>query len=143
HDAVRIELPAGTYAPVFQWTASERSLPPFPRRSPVRWRWAAPAAILAAIAGLFAIWLRPGAEIEQFWEPMLATGRPVLACLGQSEYFMLAPAARRQLEQSTGPFLINPVDITRLHDGAVSTGMLHAVLSIYDFLGQHAKPVQV
>ena len=139
-DAIRIELPAGSYTPVIHWT--EPVPQPAPEGRARRWPWAAAAVILVAAAAALTPGLRPKTELDEFWSPMMHTSCPILICLGQSEYFLLTASARRDLDRNV-PFTVNPGDITRLRDGAVSSGMLHAVLSVNDFLSQHAKTSQV
>jgi len=140
-DTIRIELPAGSYTPVIHWT--EPIPRPLPARRRARWPWMTVAAVIAvAAAAALTPTLRSKTELDEFWSPMMHTSRPILICLGQSEYFLLTASARRDLDRNV-PFTVNPGDITRLRDGAVSSGMLHAVLSVNDFLSQHARTSQV
>ena len=93
-----IELPVGSYSPVFHWP-SERVLEPQtaavsavqPQKAPwSRGRW-----LLAAICGVLILACVPGlvllhrathrmSVIEQFWSPIFATQQPVLICLAKS-----------------------------------------------------------
>jgi hypothetical protein len=98
---VRIELPIGSYSPLFHWNdedalAVEDSLPvePVVVAAPVvtrkrAWPWRATAVvILVALAAGLVYWkfARPSfvrSEFDQFWEPIFATQQPALICLAK------------------------------------------------------------
>ncbi len=97
HPLVRIELPLGSYAPLFHWSSSETAAtdvapdqtPPEPRAGRP-WRSVAILAILAVamIAAFIAysrmhVTRRQQSALEQFWAPAFATPQPVLICLAK------------------------------------------------------------
>jgi hypothetical protein len=87
-DDIRIELPHGTYVPEFNRVEPE-TLAPIEEKHTVevvqprkRWRWAAAAALVAAIAIITAaVWWKtrpPETVVSQFWAPVLRGSSPVL-----------------------------------------------------------------
>jgi len=95
---VRIELPVGSYSPVFHWTSTAAATPhptphpPAPESVPANHRvrnWAiaivlSGLAIAAVILFLTANRAAPQRSIlEQFWNPVFATQQPVLICLAK------------------------------------------------------------
>jgi hypothetical protein len=105
HAGVKIELPLGSYAPVFNWISSGLS---DNQNSPVRilplplgkrpWRSISIAAVLvfAAICASFAFYRmhatqRQQSALEQFWAPAFATPQPVLICLAKPILYRPSP----------------------------------------------------
>jgi hypothetical protein len=101
---VRIELPVGSYSPVFHWpsTATTGTQPnaavltpvpvPEPESRPVKHRarlWAILAiCTVVAVAGAIGFvtthrQARQKTTLEQFWNPAFATQQPVLICLAK------------------------------------------------------------
>lgn len=81
-DRIRIELPLGSYQPVFHVAAepapAATSDPPR-----ARWRWAWAAAAIFGLGGL--LWMAPAtlspSPLDRFWQPFLHGDRPVLISL--------------------------------------------------------------
>lgn len=106
---VRIELPLGSYAPEFRWSAPVHtgSSAPMPHTvavaAPVlsiappavkkgRAGWAAACIVLLAVAAVLTFfWIRHGKSSEtvlnRFWSPMFATSRPLLICLPKPIFY--------------------------------------------------------
>src|SRR5208283_736569 len=135
---LRIELPVGSYSPVFHWRsvadaprAQARPEPPveMPAR---RWRPSVKlvsllgAAVLAAFAGrtLFNS-LHRGADpknaLEQFWSPAIASHQPILICLAnertsqsedksQPSPRVLPGPPQTKSADSDSSLLLNPVE---------------------------------
>lgn len=86
---LRIELPAGTYVPSFEWVDAPVVHPAVEAR-PRRWWWAAAAVV--AVAGAVLVWgaIPSGAprELADFWAPMAGSSKPVMIC------FQTSPVAR-------------------------------------------------
>ncbi|MGA8782425.1 MAG: hypothetical protein WB567_16850, partial [Terracidiphilus sp.] len=97
---VRIELPVGSYSPVFHWgTASavkDVKTQPAPAVPVSASRWKSRLVLfslaLVAIAAMFVakplynVFRRPAVSknaLEQFWSPVFATRQPVLICLAK------------------------------------------------------------
>jgi len=99
---LRIELPVGSYSPVFHWTstAATAAHPAAPAAPPLpeqviqhpghRGRsWAIAVIVVGfALAGAAAFLathrsVRPKTTLEQFWTPAFATQQPVLICLAK------------------------------------------------------------
>ena len=102
HLDLRIELPVGSYSPVFRWETkvAPKALESISDRStaealtvPVeRSRWhplfLVPVALLLAaiVAAFFLVprrTTRVSSALEEFWEPVFATQQPVLICLAK------------------------------------------------------------
>ena len=97
HAPVRIELPLGSYAPVFNWSASGISAVETspqhiqPVSAPGKpWRSISIVAILVLVA--IGAWIafsrmqatqRQQSALEQFWAPAFSTPQPVLICLAK------------------------------------------------------------
>jgi hypothetical protein len=97
---VRIELPVGSYSPVFHWDAATaarevktKPAPPAVLPAP-RWKSRLAlgslllAAVVAALAAkpLYNAFHRPApakTALDQFWSPVFATRQPVLICLAK------------------------------------------------------------
>ena len=151
---VRIDLPSGSYVPEFHWVLeTPRAMPkPDPTVAAAHPKWLVPAAaaVILALAALAAL-AAPAylatrvadPELHDFWAPMLNTKRPILVCLGQSEYFWVAPQVRREMDANSGPFRVKPGDIVRLRDDVISVGMMRALLGVSSLLDQHGKQSQV
>jgi hypothetical protein len=94
HNPVRIELPSGTYIPVFHVAETAPGVPPPQHTDPVAiahtvtprqpWRarvvWAAAGAAIACAIGLaYSAFPRPASTaLDQFWAPVLRGNSPVL-----------------------------------------------------------------
>ena len=135
---LRIELPVGSYSPVFHWrSAAEapraQARPEPPVEMPARrWRPSVKlvsllgAAVLAAFAGrtLFNS-LHRGADpknaLEQFWSPAIASHQPILICLAnertsqsedksQPSPRVLPGPPQTKSADSDSSLLLNPVE---------------------------------
>jgi hypothetical protein len=104
---LRVSLPLGSYVPHFQAAETEpaereNSIPAgvevvtagqFPVRAAwTVWRWVAVAALLAVGIAGFAGWkYAQRSAVTEFWNPILASGDPVLFCVAdQTEYKSVA-----------------------------------------------------
>jgi hypothetical protein len=100
HSEVRIELPVGSYSPVFRWHSDTISAPlpsvhppsltaePLkPNRRLVRLAIAGVCVALALGVGIASLTIhrvaRQKSILEQFWAPVLATQQPALICLAK------------------------------------------------------------
>ncbi len=95
---VRIEIPVGSYIPVFHWNPPEHSKlpstenPAVPRIAPrSRLRARAIVAIVAAAIVLVVLGIaaaittrkhvQQASQLDEFWAPVFTTGQPVLICI--------------------------------------------------------------
>ncbi len=151
HDALRIELPAGSYVPRFDRNLPDQSVPRPPavanRPRFSKWLIGIGAALLLA-ASLW--WLRPqkSSEFDQFWGPTLSgPGTPVIY-LGTSTTYMVSGQLAQQLDAQHGvnppkPILMSPGDIVRLSNYHVPLGNLYAVMQIAAVLQSKGKAAQI
>lgn len=152
---VRIEIPIGSYSPVFHWvaTSAPSEIPPLPSLLPDaqpavqkshRMRYIVLASfclILLLVAGRMITVLHRNpvqhpahkSEIEQFWNPVFASQQPAVICLGSN---LLLP-----LDANTKV----PGKATFNHPlrGGVPNGDVYAALEIYTLLGRMSKTSQV
>lgn len=95
---VRIELPIGSYSPIFHFSSqsSEAVSTPAGKERPIlakirnrQWRWViAGTCAVAAIATVTAVIqvhrnAQPKTVFDQFWEPVFSTQQPALICLAK------------------------------------------------------------
>ena len=97
---VRIELPLGSYSPVFHWTATATqpqgasvAVNPAEKNKSKRvsswWRWSiAGLCVVVAIVAAIAYTAvhrnsRPKTVFQQFWEPIFSNQQPALICLAK------------------------------------------------------------
>jgi len=130
-DEIRIELPLGAYIPQFRFPAGEVAVPdaspgtsqeaqavPEPRvfipaGKRIRWVWMVlPAALALLFAFRAPLGLGPSV-LDQFWNPVLTSNRPVLICVG-SRYggSSVSPDNDQQNNSRIPDPLMRPVTIT-------------------------------
>lgn len=127
-DPIRIDLPAGSYAPAFHWhtdtsAAASNAVPTIPVPAiavpgiePValvgvgnrRKRWVRPIlltvtlAVGASLAG-WRLWHRTSDEFDTFWRPVFAQRQPVLIALAHPIVYHPSAAATRLNDERAGP----------------------------------------
>lgn len=127
-DAVRIELPHGTYVPEFHrvTTAPEKAGQPGPPAQPrLRLPLVIAAIAIVLAAGAFA-WVRsraPASVLDEFWSPMLHGASPVLLSAA------FVPVYTPRDQSAT-----HPTDFILLNDQFVGGGDLVAVSRIASML---------
>ena len=119
-DPVRIELPIGSYVPVFHYRAetshghdiplslvTDQANSRLPRRTLRDWRWMTVAVACLTLLGTLATaaWLRserrPGTQFSSFWEPAFASSAP-LVVLSHPIVYEPSSRALRLDEQMNG-----------------------------------------
>ncbi|SEF89958.1 hypothetical protein SAMN05421819_1284 [Bryocella elongata] len=84
---VRIELPAGSYAPQFDWYKDSARIVPS-RRGVLVSRWAVVSAVmLCTVAGVSAV-MHSRDPLRLFWEPMLGGSSSPIVCLGHPDVYI-------------------------------------------------------
>lgn len=157
-DAVRIELPPGSYVPRFSWLAfvepaerCEIKEPPAPvERTSRRGRLAIAAIISAAAIASAVLLVRSGfqPEIERFWKPVLGAPQPVVVCIPARERLFLHDRVREALVaagRTPGRSLslrLEEGDVVAVPQGQMSVQNVRAILSLSRFLSERRKPVQ-
>lgn len=170
--ALRIELPVGSYSPVFHWKPTFKSeAPPAAARGAVRKPLVKVALLLgAALAfGLGAraaynAWHRHAAAktvLEQFWSPVFATRQPVLICLAEPVAYRPSEEIYRrysrshpgtfqtEAERANTPLPLDPNekltwgDFFVYTDYGVAAGDVHAAVALSGLLGKLDKPSQL
>jgi hypothetical protein len=149
HDAVRIELPLGTYIPEFRFVevsppVSEPA-PAAPMPQPVAAspeaktrgpRLVALAALLCFVAA-GVIWLRSrpaNTPLTQFWAPVLTGNAPVLLCAAY------VPVYGLDREANSTP---RPDDFVLMNDQFVGGGDLIAISRLTAMLTRTARPYRL
>lgn len=122
HPEVRIELPVGSYSPVFRWSSAEAAAPipsihlsPSAPKSPQE-RNHLSRSILAGLfvalalgAGIASLAVhraeRHKSIFDQFWDPVFATQQPALICLAKGVTYRPGPALyQRYVRSHPGTF---------------------------------------
>jgi len=139
--AVRIQLPLGSYVPVFQVEPGEAAAPrPLTRR---RWLPAALAGAAASSAAVF--WATRTSPLEDFWRPVLESGKPLLICLPSLPALHLvrgAPAGETRGPDGLPRFRMPEAEFTRRKDH-VGRGAAHAAACFAAVCGRFRHPFQV
>jgi len=145
-DRLRIELPAGTYTPVFRLlgapepAAQPVTVAPAPARAPARHRWvyaAAGAVILAAAIVLLAV--RPHraeTAVDRFWRPVFEGSAPVLLTAAYVPVYNLNQPPGAHQPPKADQFVL-------LNDQFVGGGDLMATARIVAMLTRTGHPWQV
>lgn len=134
---VRIELPVGSYSPVFHWSSAEVHAPIQAAHTPSTAseshqdnRWLGGWGIMGLVAGLALgagiVSLTPRqpahhkSTLEQFWEPVFATQQPALICLAKGVTYRPSPELyqrytrthpgtfQTEVERSSEPLPLDP-----------------------------------
>jgi hypothetical protein len=147
-DAVRIELPAGTYvpefrradaAPVVEKPAIEKSvIEQLPEAHPSRRRWmiGAIVALGCIAAGIWWLRPRPTTLVDQFWAPVLKGTSPVSLCVAFVPVFGLD-----RLPDSKTPARVE--DFISLTDQFVGGGDLVATSRLSAMLTRMERPYRL
>jgi len=149
HRELRIDLPAGSYGPTYEWPAPEPAPVPraeraagtwSPRRRP--WWWGAAVPLVGFAVVLVAVEIiraRAGTTaFDEFWAPFLHARVPVLVCAGGLDMYELPwelkAAANAASDTAPGaPFVVSPRDVQRIGvrylavSDAVATARLAAI----------------
>lgn len=169
-DSVRVQLPVGTYGPLFQRHLKPPTpVPELPRlgavnneglRAPVAWRKIVVyCCVLLLSGGTVAVgerYFRDGRRFREFWAPFNKQGRPVLVCVGAQmvwglsrrldEEFLRKNPAELDVGRALYRFLpgskIAAEDLVPFTDDRFTSGDMQAAISITQLMDRSGKPCQ-
>jgi hypothetical protein len=151
---VRIELSTGSYLPQFHWLVDDLVPPPTPvvrRTFPVRLAALGAGAflLLSYLAYAFLVRRPP---IQEFWEPVLASSKPVMLCLGHPVVYLLSRRVHNEFvskyghSPEQGPYIIKlaptevmGADIVPVPDQFIGIGDSQAAFRIGSCLQSFGK----
>jgi len=160
---VKMDLPSGSYRAEFHWTSAPvvAPTPPAPTPPPSPRPRLPPAAALALLSALAALWFyrrtpQPTA-VDLFWSPVLASTKPVLLYCGQPVVYFLsrdvheiyAAGALPERTHSAAPVALAPDavlhgrDIIPVTDQFVGIGNAHTAALLSAWFATKAKPVEI
>jgi hypothetical protein len=139
-DPVRIELPAGTYIPVFRWVEVPGAAPP-QEPAPAatlrdhRFKWIASAVVVLLAIAAIGWWLARGRSsataLDQFWSPVLNGTAPVSLCAAYVPVYGLNRSAADPTRSE---------DFVLLTDQFVGGGDLQATARLSSMLTRMQRP---
>jgi hypothetical protein len=158
---VRIELPAGSYIPAFQFPESDAEQQPGKAEKvrlavgvfPPRLLAGIGVAVALAALTLVLVWRwRPQPDDKTFWAPMLNRDRPVVICLGQPVVYLLSKRIHLErmagsgIQPERGPYVlpISPKevlgqDLVPVTDQYVGVGSARAAVNFAAWLSRHGQ----
>ncbi len=168
-DPVRIEMPVGSYVPVFHWatpevaveatagspngagTACEQEAAPVAREPVTRRRLLAISTLgtVAAVAGLRWILREDSSPMELFWAPFYHADQPALLCIPARDRWFFNPEISRALAAAARQgsarldLDLRPGDIAVVPSGEMSIQNFRAVFHLASHLGQRRVPVDL
>lgn len=165
---LRIDLPAGSYAPTFNWpspngqlanTAAEPHAATTGTGAPMGFgpssrRFLGIALGCLAGAALISTMLASGSTgrsttFEQFWAPLVHSKVPVLVCTGSNEVYELSPRFRKAIDSAsengdtTKPLTVLPGEVQRIGTRFVSVADAVAIARLTALLHEHGTPYHV
>jgi len=162
HLDLRIDLPPGSYAPMYSRPhgaprAAEEPQPDVaaPRRIAARPRWWAVGVLAGgtalALATLVAAWQprQPDTAFTRFWSPFFETSTPVLLCPGGLDMYELPPEVKLAANAAAAssadlPTIeLSPRQIQRVGAHYVSIGDAVAIARIAALFQERRRPYQI
>lgn len=163
-DAIRIELPVGSYVPVFRWLKDEIEPARQPQegdgddhpglREPSASRWLKQrrlavglGALLAAV--LWAVLSLPRRPADRFWARFYESKEPVLLCIPARERWFFDPQVRRALAEAALQgttrldLQLQPGNVAVVPSGEMSVQNFRAVTQLAIHLAQHRVPMEM
>lgn len=158
----RIELPLGSYLPIFHWSSNAPPESKTPRRP---WIWRTAAMVVVIAVGIV-FWKFPRSvhqrsDFDQFWDPLFATQQPALICLAKGvtyqpsselyeRYARTHPGAfQTEVERYSKPLPLDPKekltwgDMWLLDGYGVALGDVSAAVKFSTVLGRLGKANQL
>jgi hypothetical protein len=166
---VRIELPSGSYVPVFHCGEPAVLAPPVVPEQPASSpaipapppKWVLPVAVaiccvIAVVVGAVIAFRPHLTSVIEFWQPLLDAPNPVLICLGQPRAFNFASGTQQEMEAkfekpggrestpSTAPLLSVPMtNLIPMWDRYVTLGDAMCLARLSALLEKNGKPFRV
>ncbi len=162
-ESLRIEIPVGSYIPVFRWSrtedrgasrgGSEQVSSAVPAAASwlamPSWRWNWAAAIITVVAAAW-ISMRPTRDVlKDFWAPFYGSKEPVLLCIPARDRWFFDQEVRRALlkaAQAPTPRLdlaLQPGSIAAVANGEMSLQNFRAILQLAMHMARHRVPMEV
>lgn len=158
-EAVRIELPVGSYVPVFRRLENgAEASNPRPVEPPAKTasrgrnaRWWALAALVLALAGLAVFWLiRPAAGAsERFWAAFYHSEEPLLICIPARDRWFFDPPVAKALADAASrgaarlDLALQPGNIAVVPDAQMSVQNFRAVIHLVTHFARRRIPTEV
>jgi hypothetical protein len=153
---VRIELSTGSYLPQFHWLVDDVvPLPTTPlvrRTFPVRLVALGTVVALLLLSYIVYAFLGRHPPIQEFWEPVLASSKPVMLCLGHPVVYLLSRRVHNEFvskygrSPEQGPYIIKlaptevlGADIVPVPDQFIGIGDSQAAFRIGSCLQSFGK----
>jgi hypothetical protein len=160
HSELRIDLPAGSYAPAYSRPHGSPVLPAAPAppdvlvetRARGRTWGVAGLAVVLTLAAVLATKQQPGATtttFDRFWAPLLTAPGPVLLCPGGLDMYELPWAVKQAADaaatSTTDPPLIqmSPRQVQRVGARYVAIADAVALAKIAALFQQRGRPYQI
>ncbi len=153
-DELRFELPAGSYRVELHATPPRPSRAASASRTLRRRRWIAPTLgvlVLALAAGLYWGVRRgsPPSVLDRFWQPMLASPKPVLVYCGRPVVYFLSRELREKQWETPGRYALDPDvtihgrDVVPVTDQFVGIGNADTAVRLTALFASRRKPVEI
>ena len=156
---VRLEIPHGSYRVEFHWPEAAPVAAPPPRRDH-RWWLLAALGLVALSVSAFLLSRptpRPTTALDRFWQPVLASPKPVLLYCGQPVVYFLSPDVHRKyrasapLEERKGAYVVKLApeevlhgrDLVPVTDQFVGIGNAHTAASLTGLFAARGKAVEI
>ncbi len=150
-DAVRFEIPAGSYRVELRWAAKPIGAAAAPPRRRLRWPWLLAVVVVLVVAAALWATRRPASRssLDQFWQPMLASPKPVLVYCGRPVVYFLSRELRERQWETPGHFTLDPDatlhgrDVIPVTDQFVGIGNADTAVRLTALFANRRKPVEI
>lgn len=148
---IRIELPTGSYIPEIYLPArrSESSTHPEVTRS-FPWRWLLAGITVVGLTGLVVFLVQESKKpqpsvLDQFWQPLVDSGRTVVLCVGQGHTYKLAEDWDQRYDESrvSSTDFIPAKDVIPSFDRYLGLSDVQAFTRFVRLFTQYGKDVEL
>jgi len=148
-DGVRFEIPAGSYRVELRSSSAKPAAPVAVRTRP-RWPWLVAAlALLFAAAALWGLRRPAASTLDQFWQPMLTSPKPVLIYCGRPVVYFLSRELREKQWKTPGHYALDPDaalrgrDVIPVTDQFVGIGNADTAVRLTALFANRKKAVEI